>query len=1253
MKKNLVFCILLLLVLPVDSVAQAPIGIIERDPEIDSLLKVLKTVTIDTQKINTLNALSRQYGNIANYKQALGYAEQALYQSEKLVYNRGSASAYNNIGNIHYYQKDYQRALDNYQTSLKIRKEIGDKKAISGSYFNIGNTYLIQGDVERALDNHSKSLAIVKEMGDKPGIANSHSYIGSIYYSHGNYEKALSSFLKSLVISEEIGDKQGIAYSHTNIGNIYFSQRNYEKALDSYLKNLAISEEVGDKQGMSVSYNNIGGVYEKQKKYDRALDSHLKSLILKEKIGDEAGTAFSFDNMGHIYYEQGNYGKALDNILKSLEIYKKYENKEGMAGSYTSIANIYIKQRKLEDALQYGNQSLSLNKAIGYNEGIKDAYASLFDLYDKKGDYKKAFENHKLYSNLKDTLFNEKSIKQIAEMNTKYGSEKKDKEIQFLNKEKETQTSLAAAESRRQQIILLSVSGFLLLVLVFAIFIYRSFRQKKRLNIELEQLSIVARETDNGVLICGPNGEIEWLNAGLTRLLGYTFEEMKQRGNTIEELSSNPDIKHIIHQSIKNKKSSTYQLLNITKDGGERWIQSTLTPIIDKLGNIKKLVVIDTDISERKKIEEQLSAQYLELEQSQKNISILREIGQKITSSLSVETIIEKTYGSINKLMEADVFCIGIHNKLNNSIDFPGFIENGKKYNSSYNLDDDTRFPILCFKNHQEILINDLQKEFIQYIPFIPAPIAGEHPESLIYLPLFFNEKVVGVINVESFHKNAYTPYHLNILKNLAVYVAIAIENAKLYENLEEKVKERTIELVKKNEEIEKTYNNIQVLSEIGQEITSTLNFEQVLDTVYEKVNSLMDATEFGIGIYNQQKQSIDFSFYYYESKRMSSELDTWVSMNDKNRLSVWCAENKKIVFINDMQNEYSKYISNLDSYKGEGKLLLESVICLPLVIEEKLVGLISVQSPRKNTYTQNHLEILQTLASYVAIALDNARLYNNMEGEIKLRTAEIEKQKQLLEEKNVKITDSINYALRIQQAILPSQIMISSMLPDSFIFFRPKDIVSGDFYWAYAIDEHEILLAAVDCTGHGVPGAFMSIMGFNLLEQIVKENKIYQPAMILDELSKLVVNSLKQTDEIGSIKEGMDIALCKINYKNYELEFAGAHNSLNLVRNGVITETKANNRAIGISLANSAPFINHTIKLEKGDCFYIFSDGYADQKGGPDNQKFFYHPFRQLLLDIHHQNMEVQERKLEQVIYDWKGDREQIDDMLVIGVRV
>lgn len=264
-----------------------------------------------------------------------------------------------------------------------------------------------------------------------------------------------------------------------------------------------------------------------------------------------------------------------------------------------------------------------------------------------------------------------------------------------------------------------------------------------------------------------------------------------------------------------------------------------------------------------------------------------------------------------------------------------------------------------------------------------------------------------------------------------------------------------------------------------------------------------------------------------------------------------------------------------------------------------------------------------------------------------------IEKLKTQVEYRHKEIIDSVHYAKKIQQAILPSQELVNSFLPDSFVFFKPKNIVSGDFYWGHRIDQHQVLFAAVDCTGHGVPGAFMSIMGYHLLEQVVIEHKLYEPALILSELSKSVVKSLKQTNELGSVKDGMDIALCKIDYQNYELEYAGAHNSMYLIRNGTLTETKGDRKSIGISLAKSDQFINHKIKLEKGDCLYVFSDGYADQKGGPENIKFFYQPFRELLIEINQLSMQEQKQKLEKVISDWKGDRGQIDDMLVMGVRV
>lgn len=265
-----------------------------------------------------------------------------------------------------------------------------------------------------------------------------------------------------------------------------------------------------------------------------------------------------------------------------------------------------------------------------------------------------------------------------------------------------------------------------------------------------------------------------------------------------------------------------------------------------------------------------------------------------------------------------------------------------------------------------------------------------------------------------------------------------------------------------------------------------------------------------------------------------------------------------------------------------------------------------------------------------------------------------IDKLKTQVEYRHKEIIDSVLYAKKIQQAILPSQEYVDTILPDSFILFKPRNIVSGDFFWVYKIDEHRVLFAAVDCTGHGVPGAFMSIMGYHLLERVVTEQKIYEPAQILNELSKGVVKSLKQTTELDSVKDGMDIALCKIDYENHTLQYAGAHNPLYLIRNGVLMETKADRRSVGISVASKVTqFTNHTIALEKGDCLYLFSDGYVDQKGGPENVKFFYQPFKDLLLKIHSESMSEQKRTLDKVITEWKGERGQMDDMLVMGVRI
>ena len=261
-----------------------------------------------------------------------------------------------------------------------------------------------------------------------------------------------------------------------------------------------------------------------------------------------------------------------------------------------------------------------------------------------------------------------------------------------------------------------------------------------------------------------------------------------------------------------------------------------------------------------------------------------------------------------------------------------------------------------------------------------------------------------------------------------------------------------------------------------------------------------------------------------------------------------------------------------------------------------------------------------------------------------------------VITEKNKDITDSINYASRIQTAIFPPEELVQSLLNDAFVLFKPRDIVSGDFYWLDSQDG-TVYVSAVDCTGHGVPGAFMSIIGYNMLNQAILEHGTSKASSILDELNKSVGNTLRQTGEASSTKDGMDIALCSIspNNKGAKLQYAGAYSPLYLIRNKECIKIKADRFPIGNIGEKQKKFTNHEFELQKGDLFYIFTDGYADQFGGPKDQKFKYKQFRELLLSIHHLPMEKQKSILDKTISEWmKDDKiEQTDDILVIGVRV
>ncbi|MCX6291692.1 MAG: SpoIIE family protein phosphatase [Bacteroidetes bacterium] len=280
------------------------------------------------------------------------------------------------------------------------------------------------------------------------------------------------------------------------------------------------------------------------------------------------------------------------------------------------------------------------------------------------------------------------------------------------------------------------------------------------------------------------------------------------------------------------------------------------------------------------------------------------------------------------------------------------------------------------------------------------------------------------------------------------------------------------------------------------------------------------------------------------------------------------------------------------------------------------------------------------------------------LEEKISIRTVEVLQQKfelerknELIAEKNKEMTDSLNYAKRIQAAILPKPEIIHSTFSQSFILYMPKDIVSGDFY-SFTKKNNRVIIAAADCTGHGVAGAIMSMIGSSLMHQVINEKGITDPGEILGQLNLGIIDALKQAE--NSSHDGMDVCLCAFDMEKSELVFAGANRPLWIIRNGILESYKSDKFPIGgLQIEHKESFTNQRITLQKNDTIYLFSDGYADQFGGLLGKKLMTKKFKEVLISIQDKSMNEQGDYLHQFIKDWMGNVEQVDDIMVIGIRI
>ena len=292
---------------------------------------------------------------------------------------------------------------------------------------------------------------------------------------------------------------------------------------------------------------------------------------------------------------------------------------------------------------------------------------------------------------------------------------------------------------------------------------------------------------------------------------------------------------------------------------------------------------------------------------------------------------------------------------------------------------------------------------------------------------------------------------------------------------------------------------------------------------------------------------------------------------------------------------------------------------------------------------------------SLVAVLMFMLRKIKRINTELQLQKNEIEQQKNLIEQKNCEITDSINYARKIQDNILLPESKLKQWLPQMFVYFKPKDIVSGDFYW-FSKFENKYVITAIDCTGHGVPGAFLSMVGNTLLHEIVNIKHVFKPDVILTMLHTGIRLALNQSSEDSDSEDGMDMSLCTVDAKLHRFQFAGAKNNLYVVQGDKLKILKANYYSIGgrqLRPDMQIEFTCYDFMYDDNTSIYMFSDGYLDQFGGDNNEKFNTQRFREMILNNRNLPMEKQKDVLAKTMDKWKGNRQQIDDFLVLGVKL
>ena len=460
--------------------------------EIDSLLSLLKTTQEDSSKFKILDGLRSRFLSLYNNEDARKYTNAQIELAKNIIATSKDpeylkrwgkqqlGNAYNSLAQIFYRQGEDSIAIENLETGLKIHEEINNKRGIGFSLLYIGIIRYRQSLYADAIEYTSKAKTYFEELKDNRKLIDVYCNLGNSYDEQGNYPEAMKNYVSSLKVSEEIGDKREVAGAYTNIGHLFDQMGNPGEAIANHSKALKINQEIGDKKGLCESYINMGGINSKNKNYPEALKYFNACLKLAKEIESKSDIALSLTNLGYVYNDLRKFKDALKYFFEALGVSNELNDQYTITDIDKAIGNVYSDMGNYKEAKAYYQKSLSEAREIGARDLVPEIYSVLSDVCEKDNDLKNSIRYLRMYSGLKDSLLNETNSKQIVEMKTKYETEKKDKEILLLNKNKQIQD----LEIKKQKTLKYAFIGGLAALLVLSFLVYRNYRTRKLLELQ-------------------------------------------------------------------------------------------------------------------------------------------------------------------------------------------------------------------------------------------------------------------------------------------------------------------------------------------------------------------------------------------------------------------------------------------------------------------------------------------------------------------------------------------------------------------------------------------------------------------------------------------------------------------------------------------------------------------------------------------------------------------------------------------------